>query len=98
MSLIPCRLIDYRNSIIRVNVRQLDGSDFVSDNIRIKFGKRVRKLREAQGISQEELGFISDLHRTYISEVERGIRNISLDNIYKLAKALDVSLRDLFDF
>ncbi|EHQ89803.1 helix-turn-helix domain-containing protein [Desulfosporosinus youngiae] len=67
-------------------------------NIRILFGKRVRKLRQALGISQEELAFSSNLHRTYISDIERGTRNVSLDNIYKIAVALDVSPKDLFDF
>jgi len=67
-------------------------------NIRSVFGKRIQRLRQARGISQEELGFISDLHRTYISDVERGARNISLDNISKIAMALDVALKDLFDF
>lgn len=76
---------------------QLDGSDFVSGNIRIIFGKRIRTLRQARGISQEELAFISDLHRTYISDIERGARNISLDNINKIAKALDINLKELFD-
>lgn len=67
-------------------------------NIRILFGKRVRKLRQDLGISQEELAFSSNLHRTYISDIERGTRNVSLDNIYKIAVALDVSPKDLFDF
>lgn len=68
------------------------------DNIRIPFGKRVRRLRQARSISQEELAFSSNLHRTYISDIERGTRNISLDNIYKIAVALDVPTKDLFDF
>ncbi|HBW39021.1 helix-turn-helix domain-containing protein [Desulfosporosinus sp. BICA1-9] len=70
----------------------------MSSNIRIPFGNRVRKLRQAQGISQEELAFSSDLHRTYISDIERGARNVSLDNINKIAIALDVAPKDLFDF
>ncbi|AET68617.1 putative transcriptional regulator with C-terminal CBS domains [Desulfosporosinus orientis DSM 765] len=67
-------------------------------NIRILFGERVRKLRQDLGISQEELAFSSNLHRTYISDIERGTRNVSLDNIYKIAVALDISPKDLFDF
>ncbi|MDA8222643.1 MAG: helix-turn-helix transcriptional regulator [Desulfitobacterium hafniense] len=67
-------------------------------SIRILFGIRVRKLRQALGISQEELAFSSNLHRTYISDIERGTRNVSLDNIYKIAVALDISPKDLFDF
>ncbi|MDQ7093408.1 helix-turn-helix transcriptional regulator [Desulfosporosinus sp. PR] len=70
----------------------------MTDNIRILFGRHVRKLRQENGISQEELAFSSNLHRTYISDIERGVRNVSLDNIYKIALALDVSPKDLFDF
>ena len=62
-----------------------------------KFGCRVRDLRIAQGISQEELAQKSGLHRTYIGGVERGERNISLVNIEKIAKALDLSLTDIVD-
>lgn len=68
------------------------------DNIRILFGNQVRNLRQARGVSQEELAFISNLHRTYISDIERGTRNISLDNINKIAVALNISLKSLFDF
>lgn len=68
------------------------------DNIRILFGNQVRNLRQARGVSQEELAFISNLHRTYISDIERGTRNISLDNINKIAVSLNISLKSLFDF
>ena len=49
-------------------------------------------------MSQEKLAFECDLHRTYISDIERGTRNVSLDNIEKIAKALDVQPKDLLDF
>lgn len=69
------------------------------NSLLVQFGKNVRKLREAKGFSQEELAYLSNLHRTYISSLERGERNVSLVNIKKIAKALDVSvshlLRDL---
>jgi DNA-binding XRE family transcriptional regulator len=61
------------------------------------FGGRVRELRKAKGLSQESLAFASDLDRTYIGGVERGERNISLLNIYKLAEALGVPAKELFD-
>jgi transcriptional regulator with XRE-family HTH domain len=48
------------------------------------------------GISQEVLAEQAALHRTYISDIERGARNVSLDNIEKLAKALQISISDLF--
>ena len=62
-----------------------------------KFGGRVRDLRIAQGISQEVLAQKSGLHRTYIGGIERGERNISLVNIEKIAKALNLTLADIVD-
>jgi transcriptional regulator with XRE-family HTH domain len=59
------------------------------------FGNRVRSVRSEKGISQEALAGLADLDRTYISGVERGIRNISLVNIAALATALDVSVTEL---
>lgn len=70
----------------------------MSAKMRITFGLRIRELRHNRSISQEELAIKSNLHRTYISDIERGARNVSLDNIYKIAIALDVTLKDLFDF
>jgi transcriptional regulator with XRE-family HTH domain len=57
---------------------------------RILFGKRVRALRVEQGLSQEELAELADLHRNYVGGVERGERNIALLNIIALAHALKV--------
>ena len=62
-----------------------------------KFGGRVRDLRIAQGISQEVLAQKSGLHRTYIGGIERGERTISLVNIEKIAKALNLTLVDIVD-
>jgi transcriptional regulator with XRE-family HTH domain len=59
------------------------------------FGTRLRELRTMRKVSQEALADTAGLHRTYVSSVERGERNISLLNIHKLAQALDVSLRDI---
>lgn len=67
-------------------------------NNRKKFGKHLKKIRKAARLSQEELGKKSRLHRTYIGSVERGQQNISLDNIYKIANALKIAPKDLFDF
>lgn len=63
----------------------------------ISFGKKVRELRNNQQLSQESLAEKSGLHRNYIGMVERGERNPSLININKLAKALNVSLSELFN-
>lgn len=59
------------------------------------FGDRVRELRTAAGLSQEALAEHAGLHRTYVGSVERGERNISLDNIYALADALKVPASSL---
>ena len=61
------------------------------------FGKALRVLREERGYSQEELAERACLHRNYVGGVERGERNVALENIVKLAGALSVRTRDLFD-
>jgi transcriptional regulator with XRE-family HTH domain len=63
-----------------------------------QFGKRVKDLRQAKGISQEELAELSGFHRNYIGMLERGERNISLKNITVIAKTFKMSVRDLFDY
>lgn len=60
------------------------------------FGVSVRAWRSRLGISQEELAGRAGLHRTYVCDIERGARNVSLENIEKLARALDISLSTLF--
>ncbi|HNO78340.1 MAG TPA: helix-turn-helix transcriptional regulator [Phycisphaerae bacterium] len=64
-------------------------------DIKSKVGQKLRELREEMGWSQEELGFKADLHRNYIGGIERGERNVGIENIAKLAKALKVRPRDL---
>lgn len=61
------------------------------------FGRNLRLVRRLKDISQEDLALSADLSRTYVSEVERGIRNVSIDNMGSLAQALGVPLRDLVD-
>ncbi len=63
-----------------------------------KFGQKVRQLREAKGLSQEKLAFQAGIHRTYLGGIERGERNPSLRNIAVIAKALGVTIADLFQF
>lgn len=67
-----------------------------NSDILIKFGKTIRKIRKEKEFSQEELAHRADLHRTYIGMIERAEKNITLLNIEKLAKALDVNVTDLF--
>lgn len=65
-------------------------------NIQEKFGKRVRDLRTKKGVSQEALAFKAGIDRTYMTSVENGRRNISIQNIEKIIRALGVSIGDFF--
>jgi transcriptional regulator with XRE-family HTH domain len=66
------------------------------EDVRLRFGKAVRKKRHKLGVSQEEFAAICGLGRTYIGGIERGERNVALVNIEKIAKALKISLPELF--
>ncbi|MCX6621673.1 MAG: helix-turn-helix transcriptional regulator [Acidobacteria bacterium] len=65
-------------------------------NARRQFASKLRELRLAKGLTQESLGELCGLHRTYVGSVERAERNVSIDNIERLARALDVKIQDLF--
>ena len=67
-----------------------------SGDILRAFGSAIRKHREKLGISQEELAHPAGLHRTYISDIERGTRNVSLLNLVRLVDALRVPISHLF--
>jgi transcriptional regulator with XRE-family HTH domain len=67
-----------------------------NENARVRFGARVRELRSLKSWSQEELAERAGLHRNYVGGVERGERNVGLDNIAAIANALGVSVTDLF--
>ena len=66
-------------------------------DIRIRFGRAIRRIREEQGINQEEAAERCGMHRTYYSGIERGVRNVSLVNIEKVGKGLRTSLPRLFE-
>jgi two-component system response regulator len=66
-------------------------------NLKILLGVAIKTQRNSLDISQEELAYRAGLHRTYISDLERGVRNPSVDSIGKLARALEVSVSDLFE-
>ena len=68
----------------------------MAEPILVAFGHRLREVRRQRGISQEKLGDLARLDRTYVSSVERGRNNISLLNIAKLAHALGVPIAELF--
>jgi ribosome-binding protein aMBF1 (putative translation factor) len=67
----------------------------VPEQIQKRFGDRVREVRLGKGISQEGLAFKCDLDRAYVGGVERGERNISLVNIYKIARGLGIPAKEL---
>lgn len=67
----------------------------MKEPILVQFGQQVRKSRLKQGLSQEELAEKAGVHRTYIGMIERAEKNITLLNIEKLAKALNMSIIDL---
>lgn len=64
-------------------------------NARKIFARNLKELRAKADLSQEELADLAGLHRTYIGSVERGERNISIDNMERLASALTVDIKDL---
>ena len=66
--------------------------------IKEKVGQRIKELRTKQGLSQEDFAFKCDLDRTYITSLERGKRNISLENLEKIAKAFNMTLSEFFNF
>lgn len=65
-------------------------------DIKKKFGKNLKRLRLAKGISQESLALSADLDRTYIPSIEKGERNVSITVVEKLANALNVKISELF--
>lgn len=64
-------------------------------NVAERLGARIQKLRLEKGLSQEELAFEAGLHRTYISHVERGSRNITVIGLCKIAKGLKIQPADI---
>lgn len=74
------------------------GKEHTSVDIRTAFGERVRGLRKARGFSQESFADACGLDRTYIGGVERGERNIALLNIERIARTLEITVAELFEF
>lgn len=93
MLLIVCSLIV---CIALASVSMTERGRVRFDLQRVTFGNRIRELREAKGLSQEKLADLAGVHRTYMSSVERGQRNVGLDNIFAIAKALEIPPARLF--
>jgi len=66
-------------------------------DIKIRFGQRLRDLRKARNVPQDKFAMDVGLDRTYISGIERGKRNVSLVNLERIAKQLDIPMSELFD-
>lgn len=90
--LVCCMYGDLTRTLHTIIIRTM-----ISEPILVAFGKRIQQLRKSKGISQEKLAEYAGVHRTYIGMIERAEKNITLVNIQKLAKALDVSISKLFE-
>ena len=66
-------------------------------SVKVKFGNRIKELRRSQNLSQEKFALQIDMDRTYLASIESGKRNVSLENIKKLADGFDISLGELFE-
>lgn len=67
-------------------------------DVKAEYGKKVREIRKVKGVSQESLADLAGLDRTYISDIENGKRNVSIETIFKIAEALDTSVVKFFEF
>jgi DNA-binding XRE family transcriptional regulator len=82
--------------VCRFKVSNLLGLLYMKNKILVQFGNRVRSLRAQRGISQEQLAILAGVHRTYVGMIERGEKNITLINIYKISSALGVKPSEIF--
>ncbi len=69
----------------------------LAGTVQATFGRRLRELRQRAGLSQEDLAYRAGLHRTYVSDVERGTRNVSLVTVARLAAALRLNASELVE-
>jgi len=68
----------------------------MADKTRKQFGRRIKQLRKERGMTQEQLALTANIERSYLGAIERGERSPTLDKISSIAKALKVSVKDLF--
>ena len=90
MLIIVCCLLSQNKLDLNTEV------SIMKSEILIQFGNRVKELRKANDMSQEDLADAAGLHRTYIGMIERAEKNITLENIKKIAKALRIDIKQLF--
>ncbi|MCH7413112.1 helix-turn-helix transcriptional regulator [Belliella sp. R4-6] len=67
-------------------------------DIKVAYGDKVKAIRKKQNVSQEKLAELADLDRTYISDIENGKRNVSIETVFKIANALDKPMVSFFEF
>ena len=67
-------------------------------DIKLKIGQRIKDLREKAELSQKDLAYTADLDRSYIASIENGQRNVSIVNIEKIANALNVTIKEFFNY
>lgn len=66
-------------------------------DMKVAIGERIAKLRKAKKLSQQQFSYDAEIERSYLTHVEKGRKNISVDTLVKITKALDISLKDFFD-
>ena len=71
--------------------------NFTKGDARRRIAANIRKLRSERGLSQERLAELADFHRTYVSQLERCVTNVSIDGLERLAMALNVDIRMLLE-
>ena len=84
------------STIVRVTIGYIF-SDCMMD-IKVAYGEKVKAIRKSQKVSQEKLAELAELDRTYISDIENGKRNVSIETVFKIAKALDKPMISFFEF
>lgn len=67
-------------------------------DVKAEYGKKVRAIRNSKKVSQEKLAELADLDRTYVSDIENGKRNVSIETIFKIGEALSTPVVEFFDF
>lgn len=67
-------------------------------DVKVEYGKKVREIRKREGVSQESLADLAGLDRTYISDIENGKRNVSIETIFKIADGLEAPVFEFFEF